>query len=71
MPAAFNAETIVENGWRQGAILGHNLSDEARKHAPNEIEFSDGDLIVAVSHDCDIANHDISKEPLVEVIRAH
>jgi hypothetical protein len=34
MSTAFDASAIERHGWRQGAVLGHKLADEARKLAP-------------------------------------
>jgi len=51
--------------WRQGSVLAHKdfplvcLSDSP-----------DVNLAIAISHDCDIANHNLDTEPAVEFILA-
>ncbi|MDZ4697455.1 MAG: hypothetical protein SGI86_20130 [Deltaproteobacteria bacterium] len=39
-------------------------------HAPAGVVFSETDWLIVVSHDCDVVNGSIEKEPTVEVIRA-
>jgi hypothetical protein len=70
MSTAFDASTIERHGWRQGAVLGTKLAAEARALAPSGIAFADGDWLIVTSHDCDIANAKLEKEPTVEVLRA-
>lgn len=70
MSAAFDASVIEGHGWRQGAVLGPNLATAARKLAPSGIVFADSDWLIVTSHDCDVANWKLEKEPTVEVLRA-
>ncbi len=70
MPVAFDASAIERHGWRQGAVLGANLAAEARKLAPNGIACAEGDWLIVTSHDCDIFNARLEKEPVAEVLRA-
>jgi hypothetical protein len=70
MTKPFDNDEIVRLGWRQGAILGAELAAFASKHAPETLIPGDADWIVLTSHDCDIANFSIDKEPVVEVLRA-
>jgi hypothetical protein len=70
MEPPFDADAIASKGWRQGAVLGDTLAERARAAAPDELDFHDDDLIIIVSHDCDIVNFSLEKEPVVEVIRA-
>ena len=64
------AEEIARLGWRQGSVLGHLLVREARGHAPGRINIDESDRLIVTSHDCDIVNPSIKKEPVVEVLRA-
>jgi len=70
MSTAFDASAIERHGWRQGAVLGANLAAEARKLAPRGIVFTESDWLVVTSHDCDVVNGRLEKEPTVEVLRA-
>ncbi|GAB4206846.1 MAG: hypothetical protein OHK0013_23870 [Sandaracinaceae bacterium] len=70
MSAAFDASAIERLGWRQGAALGTMLAAEARKLAPSRIAFAGNDCLIVTSHDCDVVNPSLDKEPVVEVLRA-
>lgn len=70
MTEPFDSDAIANLGWRQGAILGAKLAAIACNHAPKTVFVSDGDWLVVTSHDCDIVNFSIDKEPVVEVLRA-
>lgn len=70
MGVRFDASAIERQGWRQGAVLGPVLAAEARRHAPSWISSKDNDWLVVTSHDCDVVNGRLEKEPLVEVLRA-
>lgn len=70
MSTAFDACEIERRGWRQGAVLGAELSVEARKNAPRQIPIDANDWLVVTSHDCDIVSRKLEKEPTVEVLRA-
>jgi hypothetical protein len=67
---AFDASAIERHGWRQGAVLGTNLAAEARKLAPSGVVFAQSDWLIVTSHDCDVVNGKLEKEPLIEVLRA-
>ena len=69
MAALFDSEGIAKRGWRQGAILGDALAKLAAKHAPRTVAVDDADRLVLTSHDCDIVNASLDKEPVVEVLR--
>jgi hypothetical protein len=49
--------------WRQGSVL---LQKDF--HTANLNDSSDAELVVAISHDCDIANDNLEAEPTVEFI---
>jgi hypothetical protein len=70
MSAAFDAGAIERHGWRQGAVLAANLAAEARKLAPTGVLFAESDWLVVTSHDCDVVNGKLEKEPVIEVLRA-
>lgn len=70
MSTAFDASAIEQHGWRQGAVLGVSLAADVRKLAPNGIAFADSDWLIVTSHDCDVLNGKLEKEPTVEVLRA-
>lgn len=69
MSTAFDASAIERHGWRQGAVMGPTLAAEARKFAPSGIIFADSDWLIVTSHDCDVVNWKLEKEPTVEVLR--
>ena len=70
MPRKFDLQELAGLGWRQGAILGTRLSRLAWEHAPERVSESANDHLVVTSHDCDVLNASIEKEPVVEVLRA-
>ncbi len=70
MAREFDRDQLLELGWRQGAILGRRLAELAWKHAPERVSASGRGHLVVTSHDCDMLNASITKEPLVEVLRA-
>jgi hypothetical protein len=70
MTTPFDRDEVVRLGWRQGAILGTELSTVVSKCAPETVSLHDADWFILTSHDCDIANASIDKEPVVEILRA-
>ena len=69
MAEPFDSDQIANLGWRQGAILGGTLATLAGEHAPRPVVVKGADRLVLTSHDCDIVNVSIAKEPVVEVLR--
>ena len=69
MAEVFDSEEIANRGWRQGAILGDALAKLAREYAPPTVDVDSEDWLVLTSHDCDIVNASIDKEPVVEVLQ--
>lgn len=67
---AFDSHLLDRLGWRQGAILGPAIAEHARTVAPAGVAVSDRDWLVVTSHDCDLLNDSLEKEPVVEVLRA-
>lgn len=70
MSAVFDAGAIESHGWRQGAVLGPTLLRSARDVAPTGITVKDADWLIVTSHDCDVVNERLEKEPVIEVLRA-
>jgi len=67
---AFDSKEIEKLGWRQGAILAGEVAKAAIENAPPRIEIIESDWLILSSHDCDICNFSLTKEPVVEIIRA-
>lgn len=65
-----NGDTVADLGWRQGAFLGSGLASEAWSVAPAVVEVNADDRLIVTSHDCDVVNPSLEKEPVVEVLRA-
>jgi hypothetical protein len=61
---------ITSQKWRQGSVLGPILVDEAIKRKPDRVDIHEDNFLIVTSHDCDIANESLQKEPVVEVLRA-
>ncbi|MEL6195538.1 MAG: type II toxin-antitoxin system VapC family toxin [Myxococcota bacterium] len=70
MDQPFDRDAIAKLGWRQGAILDVELAKSACKHAPATVTIGDSDWLIVTSHDCDVVNFSLDKEPVVEVMRA-
>jgi hypothetical protein len=70
MSTGFDASVIARLGWRQGAVLGAKLVEEARTLAPSNVVVADSDWLIVTSHDCDVVNGRLDKEPTIEVLRA-
>ena len=71
MYEVFDSGAIADRGWRQGAILGDELAGLAMGYAPESMDMSDKDVLILTSHDCDIVNPSIEKEPFVEVLKGN
>lgn len=67
-----NPEFIAQLGWRQGCILPvdmvRNLQESSEKGLPRNI--NELDLLIVVSHDCDVTNSSFEAEPDAEFILA-
>ena len=70
MTEPFDSDVLARLGWRQGSILGPKLARLALNYAPATMVVDDADRLIVTSHDCDIVNFSIDKEPVVEVLRA-
>lgn len=69
MSTTFDADAIEKHGWRQGAVLGPALLGVARERAPSGLTIADDNWLIVTSHDCDVVNDRLEKEPTVEVLR--
>jgi len=69
MSTTFDADAIEKHGWRQGAVLGPALLRAARERAPSGLTIADDNWLIVTSHDCDVVNDRLEKEPTVEVLR--
>jgi len=69
MSTTFDADAIEKHGWRQGAVLGPALLRVARERAPSGLTIADDNWLIVTSHDCDVVNDRLEKEPTVEVLR--
>ena len=65
-----DGDAIANLGWRQGSFLGPKLAKFACEHAPSTALADRADLFVVSSHDCDLVNFSLEKEPVVEVLGA-
>lgn len=70
MTTSFDVRAIEGHGWRQGAVLGSALAARARACAPQGLSVAETDWLIVTSHDCDVVNGKLEKEPVVEVLRA-
>jgi hypothetical protein len=64
------AAAIIRLGWRQGSVMGPLLVSEAIRQKPDRVTVEEADRLIVTSHDCDIANGSLQKEPVVEILRA-
>lgn len=69
MTAGFDATAIERHGWRQGSVLDSKLLALSREFAPKGIDVRADDWLIVTSHDCDVVNFSLEKEPVVEVLR--
>ena len=70
MPETFDSAAVARRGWRQGTVMGPDVAASARDQAPSNIDVCSTDLLIVTSHDCDVLNPSIAKEPFVEVLCA-
>ena len=70
MVKAFDSDAVARLGWRQGTVMGNDVAAIAREQAPKAIDVRCTDLLIVASHDCDLLNPSIDKEPFVEVLAA-
>ena len=59
---------LCSSGWRQGSVLPGSLAEELVSFTPATVDLTERDFVVVVSHDCDVCQPDLSKEPWVDLI---
>jgi hypothetical protein len=65
-----SAESFGQLGWRQGCILPLSLVHTLKKQERLPSNITDQDLLIIVSHDCDLNNPRFEAEPNVELLLA-
>lgn len=60
---------IKKAGWRQGSALSAALAENLSRDRLLRWDSSPSDVLVVLSHDCDITNASLSAEPFVEILR--
>jgi hypothetical protein len=63
----FDYQYVKDNGWLQGSALPQECYDFLR--SKYNINVFDNDLLVVISHSCDVQNISIKNEPVFEVIK--
>jgi hypothetical protein len=61
---------LRDRGWHQCALLSANDATRLSLTPPLTERLYEADFLIAVTHDCDILNRDLNKEPYVEFIIA-
>lgn len=61
-------EKVKENGWHQGAVCPFHTLSESPESGDTCKAFpqSEGALAILISHDCDIVNDNLTKEPFAD-----
>jgi len=65
-----DATPLRELGWQQGSILPDELRNTLVKEGHLTPDVHAAQLLVVVSHDCDLLNLSFAKEPFVELLLA-
>ena len=69
MEEHFDSSKIAQLGWRQGAVLNDDLKQKIESFIPENITVSSSDWLIVTSHDCDVVNYALAKEPVVELLK--
>jgi hypothetical protein len=64
------AESFGQLGWRQGYVLPLRLVHTLKEQEKLPSNITDQDLLIIVSHDCDLNNPRFEAEPNVELLLA-
>jgi len=67
--AGDDRKSIKELGWRQGSILPRTLVKDLLGEHPETLD-PEQEILVVVSHDCDVTNASFDSEPRVELLKA-
>ena len=62
---------LAAGGWAQGSVPPAVLAEVLAAPSHQPVVLEPNDLVVVVSHDCDVTNRDASKEPWVELLAVH
>ena len=65
-----DATTLRTLGWRQGSILPKDLVEKLEEEGQLLTKASPDQILILVTHDCDVLNASFEKEPFVELIAA-
>lgn len=65
-----DATQVKRNQWRQGSVAPSALIETLVDNQFLPWELAEGQLLVVISHDCDVMNPDFNTEPNVEFLRA-
>lgn len=63
------AASIKDDGWRQGSVLPDELAKILLRDNRLPWDSSPDDILIVISHDCDITNASFVSEPYVELLR--
>jgi hypothetical protein len=64
-----DAATIKDDGWRQGSALPADLAETLSREGLLRWAHSVDDVLIVISHDCDVTNASLRIEPDVELLR--
>lgn len=61
-----NLEKIQKNNWAQGVMIGNPLREALVAGYQFFSDITNTDLLVLYTHDCDLTNLNLEKEPYAE-----
>ncbi len=64
-----DVRSIKQDGWRQGSVLPAALVDVLSRDGLLPWARSPDDVVIVLSHDCDVTNASLAAEPTVEFLR--
>lgn len=64
-----NPQEIIRRGWCQGSVLPADFSQELVDEGELTADSS-ADLLIVITHDCDLVNLAYNAEPFVEILHA-
>ncbi|MEW6338949.1 MAG: hypothetical protein AB1625_16295 [Acidobacteriota bacterium] len=65
-----DAGSIKELGWRQGSIVPLDLVKDLLDFGELPATVNEADILIVVSHDCDVTSANLANEPSVELLLA-
>ena len=63
-----DAAIIKHHGWRQGSVVPQAIVEKLRSEGRLPSNFGAGDILLVISHDCDVTRGDYASEPTVELL---